>query len=75
MFIDKNRGLVTKTSTVTEQMGTSIAVETFMSDYTTVNGVVFPQKISASVMGMETVITFDQIEVDIPMDDEIFTVK
>jgi len=75
MFIDKATGLVTKQSIVAEQMGVSITMESIMSDYTEVNGFVFPKKTITFAMGMETVMTFDQVEVNIPIDDDIFTVR
>jgi hypothetical protein len=89
MFIDKRTGLITKSSTVVEQMGMTMNAETFMSDYEDVNGVVFPKKTSVRVKvitdgpmpfgqtdGMEaSALIYDQIEINVPMDDSLFTIK
>jgi len=75
MFIDKNRGLITKSIVVVEQMGTQITMESFMSDYTEINGVVFPKKTVTSAMGTEIIMLIDQVEVNIPMDDDLFSVR
>ena len=58
------------------QMGTQMDVESFMTEYTDIQGVVMPKKTTAMANGMEAaVITFDNIEVNIPMDDAVFKVK
>lgn len=76
MSIDKDSYLLVKTSTKVNQMGQEMVVDSYMSDYTDVQGVVMPKKTSATSGGMEmAVITFDNIEVNIPMEDSIFKVK
>ncbi len=76
MFIDKDSYLLVKTTTVAQQMGTSMNVESLMSDYTNVEGVVVPKKTTASANGMEAaVISFDKIEVNVPMEDSVFRLK
>ena len=76
MFIDKKTGLITKTTTVVSQMGTTMNVESFMTDYINVNGVVVPKKTSIRSGGMEVAaIYFDDIEVDIPIDDSVFKIN
>lgn len=76
MFVDKGTYLLVKTTTKVEQMGTSMDVESLMTDYTDTDGVVMPKKTTASANGMEAaVITFDKIEVNIPIEDSIFKVK
>lgn len=76
MFIDKSSNLLVKTTTAVDQMGTSMNVETFMTDYSDESGVVMPKKTTAMANGMEAaVITFDKIEVNLPMEDSIFKVK
>ena len=73
MFLDKKTGLLVKTSTTVEQMGTSMNVDSYMADYTDTNGVIMPKKTTAMANGMEAAtITFDLIEVDLPMEDSIF---
>jgi outer membrane lipoprotein-sorting protein len=76
LFIDKESGLLTKISATVEQMGTTMNVDTFFSDYTNKNGLVIPTKTTATTNGIEAaVITFDNIEVNIPIDDSMFKIK
>jgi outer membrane lipoprotein-sorting protein len=76
MYIDKVTYMIVKTSTIVDQMGTSMNVDSYMTDYTDINGVVLPKKTTAMANGTEAaVITFDNIEVNIPMDDSIFKLK
>jgi hypothetical protein len=57
-------------------MGTSMNVDTYMTDYVDNSGVILPKKTTAMTNGMEAaVITFDKIEVNIPMDDSVFKIK
>jgi outer membrane lipoprotein-sorting protein len=76
MFLDKESYLLVKTSTTVDQMGTSTNVDSYMTDYVDIDGVVMPKKTTAMANGMEAaVITFDKIEVNIPMDDSVFKIK
>jgi hypothetical protein len=76
MYLDKKSGLIVKTSTTVNQMGTSMNVDSYMTDYVDTKGVIMPKKTTAMANGMEAAsITFDLIEVDIPMDDSIFKIK
>ena len=76
MFVDKGTGLIVKLTTKVEQMGTTMDVETLMTDYTDTKGVVMPKKTIAKMNGMEAgVISYDLIEVDVPMDDSLFKIK
>jgi zinc protease len=76
MFLDKGSYLLVKTTTTVDQMGTSMNIDSYMTDYVDINGVIMPKKTIAMANGMEAaVITFDKIEVNIPMDDSVFKVK
>ncbi len=76
MFIDKDSYLLVKTSMTVEQMGTTMNVDSFMTDYVENNGVVMPKKTTASANGMEAaVIIFDKIEVNVPIEDSVFKLK
>jgi len=76
LSIDKASYLLVKTSTKVSQMGQEMEVDSFMSDYTDNQGVVMPKKTTASSGGMEmAVITFDKIEVNLPMEDSVFKLK
>ena len=76
MFLDKESFMLVKTSANVEQMGTSMNVDSYMTDYVDIDGVVMPKKTTAMANGMETaVITYDKIEVNIQMDDSVFKIK
>ena len=76
MFIDKSSSLLVKTSTTVDQMGTSMNVDSYMTDYSDTNGVIMPKKTTAMANGMEAaVITFDKVEVNIPMEDSLFKIN
>lgn len=76
MFLDKVSYLLVKTSATIDQMGTAMNVDSYMTDYVDIDGVVMPKKTTAMANGMEAaVITFDKIEVDIPLDDSVFKVR
>jgi hypothetical protein len=76
MFIDVSSYLLVKISTTADQMGTSMNVDSYMTDYVDIDGVVMPKKTTNFVNGMEAgVISFDNIEVNIPMEDSIFKIK
>ena len=76
MFLDKKTGLIVKTSTTVDQMGTTMNVDSYMTDYVDTKGVMMPKKTTAMANGMEAAkITFDLIEVDLPMDDSMFKLK
>jgi hypothetical protein len=76
MFLDKKTGLLVKTSTIVDQMGTSMNVDSYMTEYVDTKGVMMPKKTTAMANGMEAAtITFDLIEVDVPMEDALFKLK
>jgi hypothetical protein len=76
MFLDKGSYMLVKTSTTVNQMGNSMNVDSYMTNYVDINGVLLPKKTTAMANGMEAgVITFDNIEVNIPMEDSIFKIK
>ena len=75
MFIDKSSYFLVKTSADVNQGGQVMTVESYPSDYTETNGVVLPMKTTTSVSGMDFVMNFTKVEVDIPMEDSIFTIK
>ncbi|MCJ7449073.1 MAG: hypothetical protein MUO72_15435 [Bacteroidales bacterium] len=75
IFIDKATFLLVKSVVNTTQQGMPITVESYPSEYTETNGVMLPMKTTTSTSGMEFVMTFTKVEVDIPMEDSIFTLK
>lgn len=71
IYIDKTSFFIVKTSISTSGM----TIDSFPTDYTETNGFMIPMKTTSSASGMEMVMTFTKVEVDIPLDDSIFTVK
>lgn len=75
IFIDKTTFLVVKSLINTTQQGMPVTVESIPSEYTETNGILLPMKTTTSASGMEFVVAFTKVEVDIPMEDSIFTLK
>ena len=75
MFLDKESYLLVKTTAEVNQNGQAITIESFPSNYTDNNGIYLPMKTTASFSGMDMVTEFSKVEVNIPMDDSIFTLK
>ena len=76
MFLDKSSFLIVKTISNVDQMGTAMEVESYMTDYVNTKGVMLPRKTTAVANGTEAaVITFNSIEVNVPMDDSVFKLK
>jgi hypothetical protein len=76
IFIDKDSYFIVKTSSSVNQMGTVTEVDTYMSDYAEVNGIVIAKKTTSMANGMEaSVFTMDKIEVNIPIDDTVFKLQ
>ncbi len=75
LFISKDSYLLLKTTTSVNQGGMSMTADSYMTDYKDNNGVFLPMKTTTSANGMEFTIEFTKVEVNIPMDDSIFTLK
>lgn len=76
MFIDKGTYLIVKTSATVQQMGQTMNVDTYMTDYFETEGVVMPRKTTAMTSGIEAGgITIDKVEVNIPIEDSAFKLK
>ena len=75
MFIDKDSYYLVKTSSTTFQNGMTITMDSYPTDYTETNGIMIPMKTSTSAQGMDIVINFTKVEVDVPMEDSIFKIK
>ena len=71
MFIDKSSFFLVKTATT----ASGVSMESYPTDYTETNGIMIPMKMSTSAQGMDMVITFTKVEVDTPMEDDIFKIK
>ena len=75
LYIDKESWRLVKQTMDVTQGGMPATVETYPSDYKEINGIVLPMKTTTSVGGMEMVINFTNVEVDIPMEDSVFKLK
>jgi outer membrane lipoprotein-sorting protein len=75
MFIDKGSFLLVKTSATVNQGGQTMNVDSYPSDYKETNGFLLPMKTTTSAAGMEIVMTFDKVEVNVPMEDSLFKIK
>ena len=75
IFIDKTTWLLVKQIIDFTQGGTPMNSETYPSEYTETSGVIMPRKITTLISGMEMVITFTNVEVDVPVEDSIFKLK
>jgi hypothetical protein len=53
----------------------TITMDTYPTDYTETNGFLIPMKTTTSAQGMDFLINFTKVEVDIPMDDSVFKIK
>jgi hypothetical protein len=71
MFIDKSSYFLVKTATTVS----GVMMESYPTDYTETNGVMIPMKTSTSAQGMDILINFTKVEVDLPMEDSIFKIK
>ena len=71
LYIDKSSYFLVKTSTEAQGM----AMDSYPSEYTETNGVMVPMKTTTSAQGMDILITFSKVEVDVPMEDSIFVLK
>ena len=75
MYIDKSSYLLVKTSTTTSQGGMTITMDSYPSDYKETSGLLVPMKTTSSAQGMDIVINYTKVEVNLPMDDSLFKVK
>jgi hypothetical protein len=71
MFIDKSSYFLVKTATT----ASGVTMESFPTDYTETSGFMIPMKTSTSAQGMDILINFTKVEVDVPMEDSIFKIK
>jgi hypothetical protein len=71
MFIDKTSYFLVKTATT----ASGVTMESFPTDYTETNGIMIPMKTSTSAQGMDILINFTKVEVDVPMEDDLFKIK
>ncbi len=71
LFIDKTSYLMVKISVNSSGM----TIDSFPTDYKETNGFLIPMKTSTTAQGMEFVMNFTKVEVDIPVDDNVFRIN
>lgn len=71
VFIDKTSFLMVKQSINSNGM----TVDSYITDYTETNGLMIPMKTTTSAQGMDILINFTKVEVDVPIEDSVFAVK
>ncbi|HEX2921846.1 MAG TPA: hypothetical protein VHO50_11850 [Bacteroidales bacterium] len=75
LYIDKESYLVSKQTTTVSQGGMETTVDSYPSDYKEVNGIILPMKTTSSTQGIDVMMTYEKVEVNIPMEDSIFTLN
>jgi outer membrane lipoprotein-sorting protein len=75
MFIDKSSYLLTKTTTTITQGGVPVSIDSYPSDYKEIDGILIPMKTTSSTQMGDMVITFDKVELNVPMDESVFQIK
>lgn len=74
-FIDKASYLMIKGTVNTNANGTDVTADIIFSDFKDNDGVFLPMKQTTSMTGMEFVMVYDKVEVNIPMVDSLFKLK
>jgi hypothetical protein len=72
IFIDKSSYLMVKSTVNASSNGVDVVADILYSDFKDNNGVFLPMKMSTTANGMEILMVYDKVEVNIPMEDSIF---
>jgi outer membrane lipoprotein-sorting protein len=73
-FLSPDTGLEIKTTTEVLQGGSTMTVETELSDYRSVDGIMLPHALKTSINGTPTAsIVVEKIELNAPLDESTFT--
>lgn len=73
LYLDSESGIDLKTTVQVPQGGTTMTVETEMSDYRPVEGIMMPHALKTSINGMATgSIVVEKIELNVPIDEAQF---
>jgi outer membrane lipoprotein-sorting protein len=72
-FLSPDTGLEIKTTTEVLQGGTTMTIETELSDYRSIDGIMLPHALKTSINGTPTAsIAVDKIELNAPLDETLF---
>jgi outer membrane lipoprotein-sorting protein len=73
-FLSPDTGLEIKTTTEVLQGGTTMTVETELSDYRSVDGIMLPHALKTSINGTPTAsIVVEKIELNAPLEESLFS--
>jgi outer membrane lipoprotein-sorting protein len=73
VYLDEKTGLERKVSASVNQGGTQLLVESLISDYQPVDGIMVPRKVQTLVGGKtQATVTIDSVEFNVPIDDAQF---
>jgi hypothetical protein len=72
IFIDKSSYYMVKATINANANGVDVVADVIYSDFKDTNGVFLPMKQSTSANGMDIVMVYEKVEVNIPMEDSIF---
>lgn len=75
MFIDKSTYLLVKSSSTITAEGNTVTSDTYPSDYKETNGILFPMTTTISAQGMDMILVFEKVEVNIPIQDSVFKIN
>jgi hypothetical protein len=75
VFIDKGSFYMVKGTLNTSANGMDVTADIIYSDFKDNNGVFLPMKQTTTANGMEFVMIYDKVEVNIPMEDSLFDLK
>jgi hypothetical protein len=75
VLIDKSSYLMVKGTINTNSNGMAVTADIVFSDFKDNSGVFLPMKQTTSANGMEFVMIYDKVEVNIPMEDSLFKLK
>lgn len=75
-FIDKESYMIVKTEVTVNAMGSEMTVDSYIKEYSDVDGFKFQKYSTTFVNGQEAgSVTFDKIELNKEIDDSVFTMK
>jgi outer membrane lipoprotein-sorting protein len=73
VYLDEKTGLERKVSASVNQSGTQLLVESVISDYQPVDGIMVPRRVQTLVGGQtQATVTIDKVEFNVPIDDGHF---
>lgn len=76
LFIDKESYMLVRSDAAIAQMGSYLPTQTYMSDYTSYDGIMMPKNISIYSNGEEImVMSIVSVDINKPLDDSLFSVK